>query len=133
MTTPLRQPGAWLGLLCLIVPLAAQDRTPAMSDPGWVAPASASARPNPLAAVPAVIAGGAKLFQRRCEPCHGPAGTGSAKAPTLTTSAVLSQSDGALFWKVSGGNVRRGMPSFSVLPDAQRWQLVLYLRSLPTR
>ena len=43
MTTPLRQPGAWLGLLCLIVPLAAQDRTPAMSDPGWVAPASASA------------------------------------------------------------------------------------------
>jgi hypothetical protein len=43
---------------------------------------------------------------------------------------VQSQSDGALFWKITNGNPDRGMPSFSRLPELQRWQLVLYIRSL---
>ena len=37
--------------------------------------------------------------------------------------------DGTLFWKVSSGNARQGMPPFSYLPEAQRWQLVLWLRT----
>ena len=37
---------------------------------------------------------------------------------------------GALFWRMSNGNSRKGMPSFSSFPEAQRWQLVLYIRSL---
>jgi len=43
---------------------------------------------------------------------------------------VQQQSDGALFWKITNGNLGRGMPSFSALPEAQRWQLVLFLRRL---
>ncbi len=43
---------------------------------------------------------------------------------------VQEQSDGALFWKITNGNPDRGMPSFSQLPELQRWQLVLYLRKL---
>jgi len=35
-----------------------------------------------------------------------------------------------LFWKISTGNTRGGMPSFSFLPDTQRWQLVMHLRAL---
>jgi len=35
-----------------------------------------------------------------------------------------------LFWKMTNGNPDRGMPSFSKLPELQRWQIVLYLRTL---
>jgi hypothetical protein len=42
---------------------------------------------------------------------------------------VQSQSDGELYWKISSGNTRRGMPSFSFLPELERWQLVLLVRS----
>jgi hypothetical protein len=43
---------------------------------------------------------------------------------------VQSQRDGALFWKISTGNTREGMPAFSFLPEPQRWQLVLHVRGL---
>jgi hypothetical protein len=46
---------------------------------------------------------------------------------------VQVQTDGALFWKISTGNTRKGMPAFSFLPEAQRWQLVLRLRTLANR
>jgi hypothetical protein len=45
---------------------------------------------------------------------------------------VQAQTDGALFWKISGGNSHQGMPAFSFLPDPQRWQLVLHLRAIAT-
>ena len=48
----------------------------------------------------------------------------------LQLPAVQQQSDGTLFWKITNGNPDRGMPSFSRLPELQRWQLVLYLRTL---
>jgi len=35
-----------------------------------------------------------------------------------------------LFWKITNGNPDRGMPSFSKLPEPQRWQLVLFVRKL---
>ena len=40
--------------------------------------------------------------------------------------------DGTLFWKITNGNAPKGMPSFSRLPELQRWQLVLFLRRLKT-
>jgi hypothetical protein len=43
---------------------------------------------------------------------------------------VEAETDGALFWKVSSGNSHSGMPAFSFLPELQRWQLVLHVRSL---
>ncbi|HEV2728482.1 MAG TPA: hypothetical protein VGV15_00495 [Terriglobales bacterium] len=43
---------------------------------------------------------------------------------------VQNQSDGTLFWKITNGNPDRGMPSFSTLPEPQRWQLVLFIRTL---
>ncbi len=101
-------------------------------DPGWQAPAEAAARPNPLAKRTDAAAGGAKLFKRNCVECHGNTGAGLANkhAADLQLPVVQKQSDGTLFWKITNGNVDRGMPSFSRLPELQRWQLVLYLRSL---
>ena len=100
-------------------------------DAGWIAPANAAGKVNPLAGRSDPVSGGRKLFQQRCATCHGDDGRGSSKAPDLTQPAVQEQSDGALFWKISSGNTRQGMPSFSFSPELQRWQLVLYMRSMP--
>jgi len=99
-------------------------------DSTWRPPDQAVARKNPLAENKNAAGGGAKLFQRHCAECHGPTGTGLKKAANFTMPEVQSQSDGTLFWKITNGNADHGMPSFSQLPELQRWQLVLHLRSL---
>jgi mono/diheme cytochrome c family protein len=118
-------------ILAFCASLAAQnlDYRP---DPSWRPPDSATARVNPLAGSPDLAAGGRKLFQRHCAQCHGAAGEGlkEKKAADLQLPVVQQQSDGALFWKITNGNSRRAMPSFSGLPELQRWQIVLYLRTL---
>jgi hypothetical protein len=43
---------------------------------------------------------------------------------------VQNATPGTLFWLLTGGVVRKGMPVWSKLPEAQRWQLVRYLKSL---
>ena len=72
------------------------------------------------------------MFSRNCVECHGADGSGIEKkrAANLQLLVVQSQSDGALFWKITNGNPDRGMPSFTPLPELQRWQLVLYIRTL---
>lgn len=101
-------------------------------DPDWRAPQAATAKPNPLASKPEAAAGGKKLFLRNCTECHGQDGSGLMKkhAADLQLPVVQSQSDGTLFWKITNGNPDRGMPSFSKLPEPQRWQLVLFIRKL---
>jgi mono/diheme cytochrome c family protein len=101
-------------------------------DPNWRAPAEAAARPNPLAQRSQLVAGGKKLFLRNCAECHNQDGSGIVKkhAADLQLRVVQAQSDGALFWKITNGNPDRGMPSFSKLPELERWQLVLYLHML---
>ena len=113
------------------VAVAAQN-TSYEQDRGWQAPAEAAARTNPLARKPEAAAGGEKLFKRNCVECHGEDGSGLVKkhAADLQLPLVQQQSDGVLFWKITNGNTDRGMPSFSRLPELQRWQLVLYLRTL---
>jgi mono/diheme cytochrome c family protein len=97
-------------------------------DDTWDAPPNAAAKQNPLANRPDAAAGGAKLFQDRCATCHGADARGTEDAPDLLQPDVQAQTDGALFWKISTGNSRVGMPTFSFLPEVQRWQLVLHLR-----
>lgn len=101
-------------------------------DSNWQAPAEAQSRQNPLAEKPQAAAGGKKLFTRNCVECHGEDGSGIVKkhAADLQLPVVQRQSDGTLFWKITNGNTDRGMPSFSNLPETQRWQLVLFIRSV---
>lgn len=122
-------PRGLTGLFVLIAACAyaAQTRD---RDAIWMAPAGEASRSNPFAARTDVAAGGRKVFQQRCASCHGDDGRGTLKAPNLTERDAQAQTDGALFWKISRGNARTGMPAFSFLPEPQRWQLILHLRSL---
>lgn len=122
----------WVALLFARAIFAAGQNPSYQPDPQWIAPAAASARANPLADQPETAAGGKKLFLRNCAECHGPNATGIEKkhSADLRLALVQQQSDGTLFWKITNGNTRKGMPPFSRLPELQRWQLVLFLRTL---
>jgi len=99
------------------------------------APHKAVARTNPLATDPDAIAAGRKLFGMHCAECHGETaegGHGSKKGPSLRAQEVQEATPGTLFWVLTNGVVRRGMPVWSKLPDAQRWQLVAFVKSLGT-
>jgi len=120
-----------LSALLLLLPAWSQNLL-YWPDPTWRAPESAAMRPNPLAGRPTAMAGGKKLFLRNCGECHTSDGTGLTKkhSADLQLPVVQQQSDGDLFWKITNGNTGRGMPAFSKLPELERWQLVLFLRTL---
>ena len=93
-------------------------------------PSKAAARRNPLQSDPDAVAAGAKLFTRHCAECHGDTAQGGKKAPSLLVPEVQQATSGTLFWLLTNGVVRRGMPVWSKLPEPQRWQLVSFIKSL---
>lgn len=125
--------GIRLAMLAFCLIRASLAQNPGyQQDPTWHAPSDAASRPNPLATKPEAAPGGRKLFLRNCAECHGKAGAGieTKHSADLQLPVVQQQADGVLFWKITNGNATRGMPSFSKLPELQRWQLVLYIRTL---
>ena len=94
------------------------------------APKKAVVRRNPLDRDPNAVAAGANLFDQHCAECHGEMAEGSRKAPSLLADKVQQSTPGTLFWILTNGVVRRGMPVWSKLPEPQRWQIVSYLKSL---
>jgi mono/diheme cytochrome c family protein len=96
------------------------------------APEKARNRTNPLASDPDAVPTGKKLFEAHCSECHGDTGDGGKKGPSLRAEEVQQATPGTIFWVVTNGVVRRGMPVWSKLPEPQRWQIVSYIRSLGT-
>ena len=94
------------------------------------APEKARAKRNPLEKDPEAIAAGRVLFEQRCAECHGDNAEGGKKAPSLRASEVQDAEPGAIFWILTNGVVRKGMPVWSKLPEPQRWQLVSFIKSL---
>jgi len=94
------------------------------------APKKAVTRRNPLATDPDAVAAGGKLFAQHCAECHGEMAEGGKKAPSLLADEVQQATPGTLFWLLTNGVVRRGMPVWSKLPEPQRWQLVSFIKSL---
>jgi mono/diheme cytochrome c family protein len=94
------------------------------------APRKAAARRNPLEGDSDAVAAGANLFDQHCAECHGEMAEGGRKGPSLRADPVQQATPGTLFWILTNGVVRRGMPVWSKLPEPQRWQLVSYLKSL---
>ena len=101
----------------------------------WVAPARAAAKKNPVKADAASLGRGKAVYTAECASCHGNGGRGDGpsakdleKSPGDMTK-LGSQSDGALFWKITEG--KKPMASFSTkLTEQQRWDVVNYLRTL---
>jgi mono/diheme cytochrome c family protein len=100
------------------------------SDPKWVAPAEAAAKKNPVAGNADALGGGKKLFMRHCAECHNEDGSGLQDAANLQLPEVQKQTDGSIFWKITNGNVKAGMPPFARLSDTERWQIVSFVRTL---
>lgn len=93
-------------------------------------PEKAWARRNPLEKDPDAIAAGRILFDLRCAECHGDNGEGGKKGPSLRAYEIQDAEPGAIFWILTNGVVRKGMPVWSKLPEAQRWQLISFIKSL---
>jgi mono/diheme cytochrome c family protein len=94
------------------------------------APEKARAKRNPLEKDPDAVAAGRNLFEEHCAECHGETAEGGKKGPSLRAEEIQSATPGTLFWILTNGVVRRGMPVWSKLPEPQRWQLVSYIKSL---
>jgi mono/diheme cytochrome c family protein len=94
-------------------------------------PARDRQKPNPFAGQSDAVQAGRLLYLDHCAQCHGKNAEGSRNRPPLRSRRVQSDStEGDVHWLLVNGNMRRGMPSWSKLPDQQLWQLVSYLRSL---
>jgi mono/diheme cytochrome c family protein len=118
-----------IGFLILIAPSLLAQMAP---DPAVFARVPEKIRPkrNPLAGdMKAPIAGG-KLFRQHCAQCHGATAQGGEKVPALVNAEMQNVTAGQIFWVITNGVVRRGMPSWSKLPEAQRWQIVAFLMEL---
>ena len=103
----------------------------------WVVPDKKVKMVNPVKTSPASVSAGKALYIKNCIDCHGKTGIGNGKkAPDLkstpadmTKPAFQSQTDGALFYKISEGrnDMPRGKKDY---PDeSDRWNLVNYVRT----
>jgi mono/diheme cytochrome c family protein len=94
------------------------------------APRKAQAKRNPFQNDPEARLAGKNLFREYCAECHGHTAEGGKRGPSLRALEVQQAAPGAIFWILSNGVVRRGMPDWSKLPEPERWQIVTFLKSL---
>jgi mono/diheme cytochrome c family protein len=119
-----------LPAICLLV--SATFLLAAAGDGAWRAkvPDKDRARSNPFDSESVAVASGAKLFRQNCSQCHGSEATGQNKHPNLHTDRIREATPGELEWLLKNGSMKNGMPSWSKLPEQQRWQIVSFLKSL---
>ena len=127
-----------LGALCILASVALTQMTEsaprrrgrsvyaALAD----APEAARTRKNPFEGQGREAAAGGKLFEQHCSECHGKKAGGTRRGPSLLREEVQQATPGTLFWTLTNGVVRHGMPVWSKLPEPERWQIVTFLESL---
>lgn len=80
---------------------------------------------NPYSGDPDAVRAGAKLYHRHCAPCHGSDANGIRKAPPIRGRPADEVRP-----ILKNGVIGRGMPSWSKLPEQQRWQIATFLEQL---
>ena len=106
----------------------------AEADGKWLhrVPDEDRARTNPYAGQPQAAAAGKVIFGENCAKCHGSDANGLHNRPSLRSERIRHATDGDLAWMLKNGNPYKGMPPWSSLPEQQRWQIIAYLRTLPS-
>jgi mono/diheme cytochrome c family protein len=104
----------------------------------WKIPEEAKLHKNPIQSSPAALAAARAIYFDKCVQCHGETGKGDgpdaamyypSPASLIDAKHMSGVTDGELFYEISQG--RKPMPSFKKrLTEEQRWQLVLFVRSL---
>ena len=119
-------------LAVLLILLCAAVAVGAVSSSRWErVPAKDHARANPLSEQPEAATAGALVYREHCQQCHKANARGAGhKRPSLHSERLRSASDGDIEWFLRQGDLGHGMPSWSSLPEAQRWQVIAYLRSI---
>jgi len=91
---------------------------------------------NPIAATPASIAQGQKLFTIYCQHCHGASGRGDgpvaakiSRPADLTARKYVDARDGLFYYTIRYGGVIMP-PLAEALAPAERWHVVNYVRKL---
>jgi len=126
-------------LFIALLLIAAGSAVYAFLHPGpWIVPEEAKRVVNPLKPWQADLPGARARYLDKCAECHGDTGKGDGpqaklydpKPSDLTDAAHMNPiSDGEIFYKLSEGH--RPMPGFKKrFTEEQRWQMVLFLRSL---
>jgi len=93
------------------------------------APPESAQQKNPLAGQDSAVAAGSKLYAANCAPCHGANGQGTGNVPPLT-EATQAVPEGEVFWFITTGSVKNGMPPWNALSEEDRWRIVSYVRTL---
>jgi mono/diheme cytochrome c family protein len=115
-----------------VAPGYAYDRAPL---PGAIKAMAGLSNPTP--ADPASVNRGRLQFQVNCAPCHGSLGMGNGSVvkygmPPIPigagTRAANEYTDGYIFGMIRNG--RGLMPSYNRIEEADRWDLINYLRSI---
>lgn len=93
---------------------------------------------NPAAADARSLENGRKNYQINCAVCHGMAGDGNgtikrvnpayAWSPSLQTPQAKGYPDGYIYGMIRNG--RGSMPTYNRIEEADRWDVVNYLRAL---
>ena len=104
----------------------------------WKVPEEAKLRKNPIPPSPAARAAARVIYEDKCANCHGETGKGDGPEAAMyypspkslvDASQMSGVTDGEIFYQISEG--RKPMPSFKKrLTEEQRWQLVIFVRSL---
>ncbi|HEX7287682.1 MAG TPA: cytochrome c [Candidatus Angelobacter sp.] len=104
----------------------------AAGDGLWMSrvPEKARNQANPFAGAPTALSAGGKLFRQNCASCHGDDGQGRDGHPSLRSERMRAATPGELQWLLTNGSMKNGMPSWSRLPEPQRWQIVSFVKSL---
>jgi mono/diheme cytochrome c family protein len=132
-----------VGIVCATavgVTSTAQDPPAPVERTGWRIPAGAEKEMTPLTVDDGVIAAGKKLFNSKCQRCHGSAGKGDGvdAEPRRQRSMDLTQAtraaantDGVVFYKIWNGRSSPRMPTFSEeLEREEVWSIVAFVQTL---
>jgi mono/diheme cytochrome c family protein len=128
-----------LALAAATALLVAKDQKVADAQSDWTIPANAALEVNPLPASPEVIAQGRKIFESRCQRCHGKDGRGHGPeadpdhpAGNLTDRLRAAfNPDGVMFYKIWNGRQSPKMPAFRKedLSKEDVWSAIQFVKT----